>query len=87
MTYLEDIKTALYPEATTVHCDNALMPVNLSVWHYITEARPRTPVHILQQMQAWNLTFMTEDPANFGLLINTLTFSLFTYTKQNLPFN
>ena len=88
-TYLEDIKTALYLERTTVHCDNVLMPVNTSetrfisdeimlnnLWHYLTEACPLTPVHILQQIQAWNLTFMTEDAVNFGRLINTMTFSL-----------
>ena len=46
-----------------------------------------TPVHILQQLQAWNLTFMTKDAVNFGRLIITLTFSLFTHTKQNLLFN
>jgi hypothetical protein len=55
--------------------------------HYLTEACPLTPVHMLQQIQAWNLTFMTEDALNFGRLINTLTFSLFTLTKQNLLFN
>jgi len=51
------------------------------ICHYLSEACPLTPVHILQQTQAWNLTFMTEDGLNFGRLINTLTFSLFTHTK------
>jgi len=57
------------------------------ICHYLTEVCPLTPVHILQQIQAWNLTFMTEDAVNFGRLINTLTFSLFTHTKQHLLFN
>lgn len=65
------------------------MPVNTSetrlisdkimlnhICHYLNEACPLTPEHILQQIEAWNLTFMTEDAVNFGRLINTLTFSL-----------
>jgi hypothetical protein len=57
------------------------------ICRYLTDACPLTPVYILQQIQAWNLTFMTEVAINVGCPTNTLTFSLFTHTKQNLLFN